>query len=97
MFHKDLFGARLRKLRKKYKKSQQDIADLLGVKQNQICEMESGRTLTSFERLYILCDFFNVSADYFLGLTNDPRPLRENDGPQAHEPPSTADMRGEDI
>ncbi|MCI8537734.1 MAG: helix-turn-helix transcriptional regulator [Oscillospiraceae bacterium] len=77
MFHKDLFGTRLRKLRKKHKRSQQDIADLLGVKQNQICEMENGRTLTSFERLYILCDFFNVSADYFLGLTNDPRPLRD--------------------
>ena len=79
MFHRDLFGARLRKLRKKSKQSQQDIADLLGIKQNQVSEMESGRTTTSFERLYILCEYFDVSADYLLGLTNEPRPLREKD------------------
>ena len=81
MFHKDLFGLRLQKIRKQSGESQKDISKLLSVHPNQISEIETGRTATTFENLCILCEHFNVSADYLLGLTNDPRPLRDEDMP----------------
>ena len=41
MFHKDLYGLRLKKLRTQAGEKQADLAALLGVKPNQIVEMET--------------------------------------------------------
>lgn len=76
MYHRELFGFRLRKLRKSKKETQADLAQLLGVSTNQVSEMERGRKTTSFERLAILCEHFNVCSDYLLGLTDEMRPLK---------------------
>ena len=75
MFHKDLYGLRLKKLRNQAGEKQADLAELLGVKPNQIVEMENGRKTTTFEKLTIICQHYNVSADYLLGLIDEPRPL----------------------
>ncbi|MCI9671208.1 MAG: helix-turn-helix transcriptional regulator [Lawsonibacter sp.] len=75
MFHKDLYGLRLKKLRNQAGEKQTDLAELLGVKPNQIVEMENGRKTTTFEKLTIICQHYNVSADYLLGLIDEPRPL----------------------
>ncbi len=80
MFHKDLYGLRLKKLRKQADEKQADLAALLGVKPNQIVEMENGRKTTTFERLTIICQHYNVSADYLLGLIDEPRPLDQKEG-----------------
>ena len=71
MFHKDLYGLRLKKLRNLSGERQAD----LGVKPNQIMEMENGRKTTTLEKLALICRHYNVSADYLLGLTDEPRPL----------------------
>lgn len=80
MFHKDLYGLRLKKLRNQTGEKQADLAELLGVKPNQIVEMENGRKTTTFEKLTIICKHYNVSADYLLGLIDEPRPLKK-EGP----------------
>lgn len=80
MFHKDLYGLRLKKLRTQAGEKQADLAELLGVKPNQIVEMENGRKTTTFEKLTIICRHYNVSADYLLGLIDEPRPLQK-EGP----------------
>ena len=77
MFNKEKFSARLRELRKKNGETQDTLAELLGVKSNQISEMELGKKTTSLERLCILCDHFKVSADYLLGQSDDPGPYKE--------------------
>ena len=76
MFHKDLYGLRLKKLRTQTGEKQADLAQLLGVKPNQVVEMENGRKTTTFEKLTIICQHYNVSADYLLGLIDEPRPLK---------------------
>ena len=78
MYSNELFGARLRELRHKAKETQKELADLLGVKQNQIGEMEHGRGASTFAKLAILCEHYNISADYLLGLTDEPWPLRRD-------------------
>lgn len=75
MFQKDLYGQRLKGLRKEAKETQADLAALLGVKPNQIVEMENGRKTTTFEKLVLICKHYNVSADYLLGLIDEPREL----------------------
>ena len=62
MFHKDLYGLRLKKLRNQAGEKQADLAELLGVKPNQIVEMENGRKTTTFEKLTMICQHYNVSA-----------------------------------
>ena len=78
MYNREVFGARLRELRNEKKETQRDLADFLGVKQNQIGEMENGRKASTFAKLAMLCEHYNVSADYLLGLTDERRPLRED-------------------
>lgn len=75
MFQKEQYGLRLKNLRKGVKETQADLAALLGVKPNQVVEMENGRKTTTFEKLSIICQHYNVSADYLLGLIDEPRTL----------------------
>ena len=42
--------------------------------------MENGRKASTFAKLALLCEHYNISADYLLGLTDEPRPLRQDDG-----------------
>ena len=80
VYSNDLFGTRLKCLRKDRGETQKDLADFLGIKQNQIGEMENGRKSSTFAKLALLCEHYNLSADYLLGLTDEPWPLRQDDG-----------------
>ena len=72
MFDQEKFSNRLRKLRRDANISQSVLADFIGVSTNQISQMEKGSKTTSLSRLCLLCDYFNVSADYLLGRTDEP-------------------------
>lgn len=72
MFLKETFGARVRLHRKANKLSQEGLADMLGVTHTQISDMEKGKTGTTLDKLVTLCEYYHVSADYLLGITDDP-------------------------
>lgn len=72
MFDKSLFGARLFELREQKDLSQKAVADLLGVTRTQVSDIENGKSGTNLDRFYQLCEFYKVSADYLLGITDDP-------------------------
>lgn len=72
MFDKNILGQRLLELREKRKVSQTAIAALLGVTRTQVSDIENGKSGTSLERFYQLCEYYKVSADYLLGITDDP-------------------------
>ncbi|MCI8538524.1 MAG: helix-turn-helix transcriptional regulator [Oscillospiraceae bacterium] len=74
MSFKQKFGARLFEVRKKNNEKQKELAELLGVGDTQISEIEHGNKTTTVEKLSIICRHYNVSADYLLGLTDDPKP-----------------------
>ena len=80
MYHNELFGLRLRKVRGQAGETQKQLAEILGVKPNQVGEMENGRGATTLARLALICTHYNISADYLLGLTDEPRPLRRDEG-----------------
>ena len=72
MFDKVLFGQRLREIREDRGKSRKEIADLLKVSKTQISDIENGKSGTNLDRFYFLCEYYQVSADYVLGITDDP-------------------------
>jgi len=72
MFNQEKFSKRIRKLRRDANISQSVLAEAIGVSTNQISEMEKGSKLTSLPKLCLLCDYFNVSADYLLGRSDEP-------------------------
>lgn len=64
---------RLTNIREDRDIKQEDVAKLLGIKQSAYSKYEKRRTKLQIEDLIILCKFYNVSADYILGFTNDPK------------------------
>ena len=74
MFSSEIFGQRLRSARKARGEKQEDLGQLLGVGKSQISEMERGSASTTLEKLSFICEYYNISADYLLGLTDDPKP-----------------------
>ena len=74
MFSKEVFGLRLREIRKGKKETQDDLAKLLDVGKSHISEMERGNRTTTAEKIALICEHYKISADYLLGLSDDPMP-----------------------
>ena len=69
------FYQRLRDLREDADKTQQQIADYLGIIQVQYHRYETGKREMPFHQIIELANYYNVSIDYIAGLTNDKRGL----------------------
>ena len=61
---------RLSELRKARGITQQRVAVDLGMEQTSISAYEAGKYLPTVDALVKLADYFNVSTDYLLGLTD---------------------------
>ena len=57
--------------------TQKQVAEYLGIKQQQYARYEKGVNVMPITHLGLICKFLNVSADYILGLTNDMKPLEK--------------------
>ena len=64
---------RMRDLREDNDKTQKDIADVLGTSQTMYARYERGANELPVRHLLTLCDYYKVSADYFLGRTDNPQ------------------------
>jgi len=64
---------RLRELRKQKKISQIALAMALNVNQNSISRYETGEREADYATLIALADYFDVSIDYLLERTNNPK------------------------
>lgn len=76
MFSSESFGQRLKSVRKAAGEKQEDLGLILGVGKSQISELERGSASTTLERFALICQHYNVSADYLLGLTDEPKPYK---------------------
>jgi len=68
---KNLFGKRLKKLRLDREISQTKLAQVLKTYQQSVARWEKGVILPGLETIAQLAIFFDVSADYLLGLENE--------------------------
>ena len=65
---------RLRALREDNDKTQKDIADVLKTTQQYYGQYDLGKRALHIDHLITLCKYYDVSADYILGLTDEPKP-----------------------
>ena len=71
----DLSKERLKSLRKEQKLTQVKLANILNTFHTVIVDYEHGKNLIATPFLYTICKKYNISADYLLGKTNDPKYL----------------------
>lgn len=64
------FGYRLRYLRLKLHMSQKELANALGLSINAISQYETNKRFPDQKGIVNMCRFFNISADYILGLSD---------------------------
>ena len=68
------YAERMRNLRQDNDLSQKKVADMLGVAQTTYSQYELEKRPVPIDYLIALCKFYNVSADYMLGLSNRKNP-----------------------
>lgn len=69
-----MFADRLSSLRTKKKKTQQEMADAIGVTRPAYTAYESGNRKPDYETLNKIVEILETNADYLLGRTDDPSP-----------------------
>lgn len=64
----------LRTIRKQNKLSQTQVAKILGTTQNQYSKYETGIQELPAHHFVTLAKFYNTTADYLLGLSDEKKP-----------------------
>lgn len=62
---------RIRDLREDNDYKQSDVAEVLNITQQQYSKIEIGITEITADKLIKLSEFYNVSVDYILGVTDN--------------------------
>lgn len=70
------YRTRIRDVREDKDFTQAEIGKLLQKSQQGYNHIESGRAELKIADLATLCCFYNLSADYMIGLTDEPKPLK---------------------
>lgn len=60
----------IRNLREDSDKTQAEIAEILGTSQTMYARYERGANELPLRHLITLCEYYHVSADYILGLSD---------------------------
>lgn len=66
---------RIRNIREDKDLTQQQVADGIGVKREQYRRYETGENEMKVSHIIKLCEFYRLSADYVIGLTDTESPL----------------------
>lgn len=72
-----VIGARLKELRLQKGLSLRELAKQAHMSHSFIADIEAGRSNPSLDTVNALAKVLNVSVDYLLGRTDDPRPIEE--------------------
>lgn len=59
--------------------TQKELAEYLGIKQQQYARYEKGVNIMPVTYLVPICKFLDISADYLLGLINEPISLSQKE------------------
>ena len=62
-------GARIKESRVCAKMTQMQVAQKLGMTQQQYSRFENGIFELNYQQIIFLCNLFEISADYIFGLT----------------------------
>lgn len=75
-----MIAERIREAREAAGHTQTSLAELMGITHQQVWRWESGKIIPEAQKIALLAKALNVSSDYLLGLSDDPRrAAREGD------------------
>lgn len=57
--------------------TQKEMAEKLNIKQQQYARYEKGINVMPITYLNPICKILNVSADYIIGITDEPKPINK--------------------
>ena len=80
------FSQQLYRLRRQRGLSQEKLGQAVGVSRQTVSKWELGETTPELEKLYLLCDFFQISMDELTGRGSGPAP-EESEGPEISREP----------
>ena len=66
-------GNQLKKLRNSFNLSQQKFAEKCGLSQTTYSHYETGLNLITTTAIFSICKTYNISMDYLVGRTNNPK------------------------
>ena len=64
------YRIRMRNLREDHDLTQKEVGKIINKSQQGYSHIEDGRAEMKIDDLIKLCDFYNVTADYFIGRTD---------------------------
>ena len=67
------YRTRMRHLREDRDLTQREVAAVINKSQQGYSHIEDARAELKSDDLIKLCEFYGVSADYFIGICNDPK------------------------
>ena len=67
------YRSRLRDVREDRDLTQAEVGNIIGKSQQGYNHIEAGRAELKIDDLAKLCQYYNLSADYMIGLTNKPK------------------------
>lgn len=70
------YTQRLKELREYHAISQKEVAAILGISQQHYSMYENGKRVMNAEQIIKICKHYNISADYLLGLTDNPKSIK---------------------
>lgn len=70
------YRTRIRNVREDRDYTQAQIGKVLNKSQQGYNHIEAGRAELKIDDLIKLCEFYNLSADYLIGITNIQKPLK---------------------
>ena len=74
-----MLSENLRILRKNFKLTQQEVADILGIDRSTYTFYEAGKSSPTKENIVKLCDIYNVTVGYLLGVERNCPELKVSD------------------
>ena len=81
-----MLAKRIQEVRKRKGLTQEQLARNLNVSKSTIAMWETGKRDPDSKMITFISDYFNVSADYLLGNTDDPNPPRKKTAPEKLDP-----------
>ena len=68
IFVKNKFAVRLNELLTENKISKRELAKKIGVSATSISDWSTGKIQPTVENVYLIAEYFQISADYLIGL-----------------------------
>jgi len=73
MFNKDILVERLNVLMNDNKITKQALASHIGIHRSSVSQICHGVNLPSIDTLVAIAEYFNVTTDYLLGISENPK------------------------